>query len=169
MPGPQPILALGEKALDRGPLHRPHRLGKAGVSACARGIFGEVLFLKEGWNAGRDTIRGRLLCRRLSLASRRFLHMWMNHPLERRVASLLRRGSTLGADLPAERPLFFLHLWGAPGPWEHGPRGAESRNTDHQPIGSRAAGFLPHPLSDVSRVTLIERGGRKAIRLSDPR
>jgi hypothetical protein len=128
MLGPQPILALGEKHGPEDVFVVPALSGRREVRMRPEEYFGEVFFLKEGWNAGRDTVEDVSFVGAFPVSEPEFLHMWMNHPSN-------GESQHYYAELQPWVPIFqktvryfSYYLWGAAGPWEKGLEELRRRN-----------------------------------------
>jgi len=128
MLGPQPILALGEKHGPEDVFVVPALSGRREVRMRPEEYFGEVFFLKEGWNAGRDTVEDVSFVGAFPVSEPEFLHMWMNHPSN-------GESQHYYAELQPWVPIFqktvryfSYYLCGAAGPWEKGLEELRRRN-----------------------------------------
>ena len=128
MLGPQPILALGEKHWTEDVFVVPAKMGTREVRMRPEEYFGEVFFLEEGWNAGRDTVEDVSFVGAFPVSEPEFLHMWMNHPSNGESAHYY-------AEFQPWVPIFqktvrylSYYLWGAAGPWEKGLEELRRRN-----------------------------------------
>ncbi len=128
MLGPQPILALGEKHGTEDVFVVPALSGRREARMRPEEYFGEVFFLKEGWNAARDTVEDISFVGAFPVSEPEFLHMWMNHPSN-------GESQHYYAELQPWVPIFqktvryfSYYLWGAAGPWERGLEELRRRN-----------------------------------------
>jgi hypothetical protein len=118
MLGPQPILALGEKHWTEDVFVVPTVSGQREFRMRPEEYFGEVLFLKEGWNAGRDTEEDVCFVGAFPVSEPEFLHMWMNHPSNSESHHYYAEFQPWVPIFQKTVRYFSYYLWGAPGPWE---------------------------------------------------
>ncbi len=128
MLGPQPILALGEKHWTEDVFVVPARAGRREVRMRPEEYFGEVFFLKEGWNAGRDTVEDVSFVGAFPVSEPEFLHMWMNHPSNGESAHYYAEFQPWVPIFQKTVRYFSYYLWGAAGPWEKGLEELRRRN-----------------------------------------
>jgi hypothetical protein len=118
MMGPQPILALGEKHWTEDLFVVPAASGRREFRMRPEEYFGEVMFLKEGWNAGRDTVEDVSFVGAFPVSEPEFLHMWMNHPSNGESHHYYAEFQPWVPIFRQNVRYFSYYLWGAPGPWE---------------------------------------------------
>jgi hypothetical protein len=118
MLGPQPILALGEKHWTEDVFVVPTASGRREFRMRPEEYFGEVLFLKEGWNAGRDTAADVSFVGAFPVSEPEFLHMWMNHPSNGESHHYYAEFQPWVPIFRQNLRYFSYYLWGAAGPWE---------------------------------------------------
>ncbi|MFZ2053027.1 MAG: carboxypeptidase-like regulatory domain-containing protein [Candidatus Aminicenantales bacterium] len=118
MLGPQPILALGEKHWTEDVFIVPTVSGRREFRMRPEEYFGEVLFLKEGWNAGRDTAEDVCFVGAFPVSEPEFLHMWMNHPSNGESHHYYAEFQPWVPIFQKTVRYFSYYLWGAAGPWE---------------------------------------------------
>jgi len=128
MLGPQPILALGEKHWTEDVFVVPSKAGLREVRMRPEEYFGEVFFLKEGWNAGRDTVEDVSFVGAFPVSEPEFLHMWMNHPSNGESAHYYAEFQPWVPIFQKTVRYFSYYLWGAAGPWEKGLEELRRRN-----------------------------------------
>jgi hypothetical protein len=128
MLGPQPILALGEKHWTEDVFVVPARSGLREVRMRPEEYFGEVFFLKEGWNAGRDTVEDVSFVGAFPVSEPEFLHMWMNHPSNGESEHYYAEFQPWVPIFQKTVRYFSYYLWGAAGPWEKGLEELRKRN-----------------------------------------
>jgi hypothetical protein len=126
--GPQPILELGRRHWTEDIFIIPSLQGRREVRMRPGEYFGEVFFLKEGWNAGRDTVEDVSFVGAFPVSEPEFLHVWMNHPSN-------GESHHYYAELQPWIPIFqgtvryfSYYLWGDAGPWEKGLEELRKRN-----------------------------------------
>jgi hypothetical protein len=128
MLGPQPILALGEKHWTEDVFVVPAKSGLREARMRPEEYFGEVFFLKEGWNAGRDTVEDVSFVGAFPVSEPEFLHMWMNHPSNGESAHYYAEFQPWVPIFQKTVRYFSYYLWGAAGPWEKGLEELRRRN-----------------------------------------
>jgi len=128
MLGPQPILALGEKHWTEDVFVVPSKAGLREFRMRPEEYFGEVVFLKEGWNAGRDTVEDVSFVGAFPVSEPEFLHVWMNHPSNGESAHYYAEFQPWVPIFQKTVRYFSYYLWGAAGPWEKGLEELRRRN-----------------------------------------
>ncbi len=128
MLGPQPILALGEKHWTEDVFVVPAKTGREEVRMRPEEYFGRVYFLKEGWNAGRDTVEDVSFVGAFPVSEPEFLHVWMNHPSNGESAHYYAEFQPWVPICQKTVRYFSYYLWGAAGPWEKGLEELRRRN-----------------------------------------
>jgi hypothetical protein len=128
MLGPQPILALGREHGPEDVFVVPARNGRREVRMRPEEYFGEVFHLKEGWNAGRDTVEDVSFVGAFPVSEPEFLHMWMNHPSNGESAHYYAEFQPWVPIFQKTVRYFSYYLWGAAGPWEEGLEELRRRN-----------------------------------------
>jgi hypothetical protein len=128
MLGPQPILALGEKHGTEDVFVVPAKTGTREFRMRPEEYFGEVFFLEEGWNAGRDTAEDVSFVGAFPVSEPEFLHMWMNHPSNGESAHYYAEFQPWVPIFQKTVRYFSYYLWGAAGPWEKGLEELRRRN-----------------------------------------
>ncbi|MBN2265470.1 MAG: hypothetical protein JW775_06625, partial [Candidatus Aminicenantes bacterium] len=128
MLGPQPILALGERHWTEDVFVVPARGGRREFRMRPEEYFGEVLFVEEGWNAGRDTVEDVSFVGAFPVSEPEFLHLWMNHPSNGDSAHYYAELQPWVPIFQKTVRYFSYYLWGAAGPWENGLEELRRRN-----------------------------------------
>ncbi len=128
MLGPQPILALGKEHGPEDLFVVPAKGGRREVRMRPEEYFGEVFYLKEGWNAGRDTVDDVSFVGAFPVSEPEFLHMWMNHPSNGESAHYYAEFQPWVPIFQRTVRYFSYYLWGAAGPWEKGLEELRRRN-----------------------------------------
>ena len=128
MLGPQPILALGEKHGTEDVFVVPAKTGLREARMRPEEYFGEVFFLKEGWNAGRDTVEDVSFVGAYPVSEPEFLHMWMNHPSNGESAHYYAEFQPWVPLFRKTVRYFSYYMWAAAGPWEKGLEELRRRN-----------------------------------------
>ena len=128
MLGPQPILALGEKHGPEDVFVVPDKSGLREARMRPEEYFGQVFFLKEGWNAGRDTVEDVSFVGAYPVSEPEFLHMWMNHPSNGESAHYYAEFQPWVPLFRKTVRYFSYYMWAAAGPWEKGLEELRRRN-----------------------------------------
>jgi hypothetical protein len=126
--GPQPILALGEKHWTEDVFVVPELDGLKEYRMVTDDRFGQVMFLKEGWNAGYDTVEDVSFVGAFPVDQPLFLHMWMNHPANRDTHYYYGEFQPWVPIFQKSTMYFTYYLWGAGGAWENGVKALRALN-----------------------------------------
>ena len=126
--GPQPILALGEKHWTEDVFTVPELDGLHEYRMVTDDRFGQLMFLKEGWNAGYDTIEDISFVGAFPVDQPLFLHMWMNHPENRDTHYYYAEFQPWVPIFQNSTMYFTYYLWGAGGAWEDGVKELRKKN-----------------------------------------
>jgi len=118
--GPQPILALGDKHWTEDLFTVPEQDGLKEYSMVTDERFGQLMFLKEGWNAGYDTVEDIAFVGAFPVDQPLFLHMWMNHPANKDTHYYYAEFQPWVPIFQKSTMYFTYYLWGAGGAWEDG-------------------------------------------------
>jgi len=118
--GPQPILALGEKHWTEDIFTVPELGGLQEYRMVTDDRFGQLMFLKEGWNAGYDTVEDISFVGAFPVDQPLFLHMWMNHPANKDTHYYYAEFQPWVPIFQKSTMYFTYYLWGAGGAWENG-------------------------------------------------
>jgi hypothetical protein len=118
--GPQPILALGKKHWTEDVFTVPEQDGLKEYRMVTDERFGQLMFLKEGWNAGYDTVEDISFVGAFPVDQPLFLHMWMNHPANRDTHYYYAEFQPWVPIFQKSTMYFSYYLWGAGGKWEDG-------------------------------------------------
>jgi len=126
--GPQPILELGKNHGPEDVFTVPSLQGRREVRMRPEEYFGEVFFLKEGWNAGYDTAEDVSFVGAFPVTEPEFLHMWMNHPSNGESHHYYAEFQPWVPIFPRTVRYFSYYLWADAGPWERGLEELRKRN-----------------------------------------
>lgn len=118
--GPQPILALGKKHWTEDVFAVPELDGLKEYRMVTDDRFGQLMFLKEGWNAGYDTVEDISFVGAFPVDQPLFLHMWMNHPANKDTHYYYAEFQPWVPIFQKSTMYFTYYLWGAGGGWEKG-------------------------------------------------
>jgi hypothetical protein len=128
MIGPQPILDLGKKHWTEDAFFVPTVTGIREFHMRPEEFFGEVMSLKAGWNAGRDTVEDVCFVGAFPVSEPEFLHMWMNHPSNGESNHYYAEFQPWVPIFHGNVRYFTYYLWGAPGSWEGAVEALRQRN-----------------------------------------
>ncbi len=128
MLGPQPILELGKKHWTEDAFFVPTISGIREFHMRPEEYYGEVMALKEGWNAGRDTVEDVCFVGAYPVSEPEFLHMWMNHPSNSESNHYYAEFQPWVPIFHQNVRYFSYYLWGAPGRWEDAVEALRERN-----------------------------------------
>jgi len=126
--GPQPILALGKKHWTEDVFTVPEQDGLHEYRMVTDDRFGQLMFLKEGWNAGYDTVEDISFVGAFPVDQPLFLHMWMNHPANKDTHYYYAEFQPWVPIFQNSTMYFTYYLWGAGGAWEDGVRELRKKN-----------------------------------------
>ncbi len=126
--GPQPILALGEKHWTEDVFTVPELDGLHEYRMVTDDRFGQLMFLKEGWNAAYDTIEDISFVGAFPVDQPLFLHMWMNHPANKDTHYYYAEFQPWVPIFQNSTMYFTYYLWGAGGGWEDGVKELRKKN-----------------------------------------
>jgi hypothetical protein len=128
MLGPQPILELGRRHWTEDAFFVPTASGLREFHMRPEEFFGEVMLLKEGWNAGCDTVENVAFVGAFPVSEPEFLHMWMNHPSNGESNHYYAEFQPWVPIFHKNVRYFSYYLWGSAGPWETGVAELRKRN-----------------------------------------
>ena len=126
--GPQPILSLGKEHGVEDKIIIPDVDGLREFVMNPDRMYGMIFFLKEGWNAGYDTIEDISFVGAYPVRRPYYLHMWMN-------LSSNNDSHYPYVELQPWLPLyqnttsyFSYYMWAAAGTWKNGLQELRDRN-----------------------------------------
>jgi hypothetical protein len=126
--GPQPILELGKRHWTEDTFYVPARTGIREFKMRPEEYFGEVIDLKEGWNAGEDGIENVSFVGAFPVSEPEFLHMWMNHPSNGESHHYYAEFQPWVPIFQKNIRYFSYYLWGAAGAWTKALEALRERN-----------------------------------------
>ena len=126
--GPQPILALGKRHWTEDIFTVPELDGLHEYRMVRDDRFGQLMFLKEGWNAGYDTLEDISFVGAFPVDQPLFLHMWMNHPANKDTHYYYAEFQPWVPIFQNSTMYFTYYLWGAGGAWEDGVKELRKKN-----------------------------------------
>ncbi len=126
--GPQPILALGKDHGTEDVYTVPDLEGMKEFRMRPEEYYGQLLNLKEGWNAGYDTKEDIAFLAAYPVNQPLFLHMWMNH--DRNPDShYFYNEFQPWVPIDQKTTMYFtFYMWGHGGAWQDALKELGSRN-----------------------------------------
>ncbi|TFH27900.1 MAG: hypothetical protein E4H10_02325 [Bacteroidia bacterium] len=126
--GPQPILSLGKRHWTEDVFTVPEHFGLHEYRMVTDDRFGQLIFLKEGWNADYDTVEDISFVGAFPVDQPLFLHMWMNHPENLDTHYYYAEFQPWVPIFQNSTMYFTYYLWGAGGTWEDGLKELRKKN-----------------------------------------
>ncbi|MBS0000064.1 MAG: hypothetical protein KFF73_13880 [Cyclobacteriaceae bacterium] len=126
--GPQPILELGNRHWTEDVFIIPELDGLSEYRMKPERYYGRVFHMKEGWNAGYDTMEDITFVGAFPVTQPLFLHMWMNHPVNNDAHHYYAEFQPWTPIYQKSTMYFSYYIWGAGGPWENGVNALRDRN-----------------------------------------
>jgi hypothetical protein len=126
--GPQPILELGEKHGTEDVFIVPTKDGLAEYRMLPEGYYGRAFDIKEGWNAGYDTLGDISFVGAFPVAQPIFLHMWMNTPNNQEAPHYYNEFQPWTPIIQKSTMYFTYYLWGSGGSWQNSLNEMRKRN-----------------------------------------
>ncbi len=118
--GPQPILEIGEKHWTEDVFTVNTLDGYKEFRMRPENYYGQVIHLKEGWNAGYDSQEDITFIGAFPVKQPLFLHMWMNHPRNRDAHHYYMEFQPWTPIIQQSTMYFSYYLWGHGGHWKEG-------------------------------------------------
>jgi len=126
--GPQPILELGKSHGTEDVFTVPEMNGIKEYRMRPEEYYGKTLNIKEGWNAGYDTLEDVSFVGAFPVAQPLFLHMWMNHPSNSAMHLIIMEFQPWTPIIQKTTMYFSYYLWGSGGDWEKGVEALRKKN-----------------------------------------
>jgi len=126
--GPQPILALGKRHWTEDVYTVPELGGLREYRMVPHDRFGQVMHIREGWNAGYDTLEDISFIGAFPVDQPLFLHMWMNHPANKDTHYYYAEFQPWVPIFQKSTMYFSYYLWGAGGAYGIGLKELRERN-----------------------------------------
>jgi hypothetical protein len=126
--GPQPILELGKVHGPEDIFTAPTVTGIEQYRMRMNDYYGRMIQLKEGWNAGYDTVQDISFVGAYPVDQPLFLHMWMNHPRNGDAHYYYTEFQPWTPIVQKTTMYFSYYMWGAGGPWEDAVKALRERN-----------------------------------------
>ena len=126
--GPQPILALGKDHWTEDVFIVPDQKGLTEFRMRPEEYYGQVIHLKEGWNAGYDTKEQISFLGAFPVTEPLFLHMWMNHPVNNDSHYYYAEFQPWVPIYQKSTMYFSYYMWASGQHWKDGLKSLERRN-----------------------------------------
>jgi hypothetical protein len=126
--GPQPILELGERHWTEDVYTIPSKEGMVQLRMMPERSWGQLFYMKEGWNAGYDTRQDIAFVGAFPVSQPLFLHMFLNHPSNRDSHHYYGEFQPWVPIIQKSTMYFTYYIWGAGGPWENGVKSLREMN-----------------------------------------
>jgi len=126
--GPQPILELGKSHGTEDVFTVPEMDGINEYRMRPEKYYGKALNIKEGWNAGYDTLEDISFVGAFPVAQPLFLHMWMNHPSNSEAPHYYVEFQPWTPIIQKSTMYFSYYLWGCGGTWQNGVESLRKKN-----------------------------------------
>jgi hypothetical protein len=126
--GPQPILELGERHWTEDVYTIPSKEGMVQLRMMPERSWGQLFYMKEGWNAGYDTRQDIAFVGAFPVSQPLFLHMFLNHPSNRDSHHYYGEFQPWVPIIQKSTMYFTYYIWGAGGSWEKGVKSLREMN-----------------------------------------
>lgn len=126
--GPQPIMLLGKTHGVEDKYIFPEIEGLREYAMMPNRMYGKIMYLKEGWNAGYDTREDISFVGAFPVKRPYYMHMWMNlasNPDSRHPYAELQPWLPLYTKTTS---YFSYYMWASGGRWEDGVKAMKERN-----------------------------------------
>lgn len=128
MIAPVPVLELGTRHWTEDVFTVPEKDGLHEYRMQPERYFGRIIFLREGWDAGYDTMQDIGFVSAFPVNPPLFLHMFMNHPRNPDAHFYCHEFQPWVPILQKTTTYFTFYMWGAGGNWQNGVRELRERN-----------------------------------------
>jgi hypothetical protein len=125
---PVPVLELGAKHWTEDVFTVPSKDGLQEFRMQPERYYGRIFFLKEGWDAGYDTMEDIAFVSAFPVKPPLFLHMFMNHPVNPDAHFYCHEFQPWVPILQKTTTYFTFYMWGAGGKWQNGVKELRDRN-----------------------------------------
>ncbi len=126
--GPQPILALGKEHGTEDVYTVPDLAGTKEFRMRPEEYYGQILNLREGWNAGYDTKEQIAFLSAYPVQQPLFLHMWMNHDRNPDSHYFYNEFQPWVPIVQKTTMFFSFYMWGQGGHWMEALDSLKARN-----------------------------------------
>ena len=126
--GPQPILELGKSHGTEDVFTVPAVGGLKEYRMRPEEYYGQAIDIKEGWNAGYDTMEDISFVGAFPVAQPLFLHMWMNHPSNTDAPHYYLEYQPWTPIIQKSTMYFSYYMWASSGSWQNAVDELRKRN-----------------------------------------
>ncbi|MEY3052026.1 MAG: hypothetical protein RLY31_1811 [Bacteroidota bacterium] len=126
--GPQPILALGKEHGTEDVYTVPDMEGTKEFRMRPEEYYGQILNLREGWNAGYDSREEIAFVSAYPVQQPLFLHMWMNHDRNPDSHYFYNEFQPWVPIVQKTTMFFTFYMWGQGGHWMEALNSLQERN-----------------------------------------
>lgn len=126
--GPQPILKLGDKHGIEDIYTVPTMEGLKEYRMRPDENYGQIIHLKEGWNAGYDSIENISFVGAFPVSQPLFLHMWMNTPSNVDARYYYAEFQPWMKIIQKSTMYFSYYIWASGGSWQNAVNELRKRN-----------------------------------------
>ncbi len=128
MIAPVPVLELGKRHWTEDVFIAPETDGLKEYRMLPERYYGRVIFLKEGWDAGYDTMEDISFVAAFPVKPPLFLHMFMNHPRNPDAHFYCHEFQPWVPVFSKSTMYFTYYFWGKSGNWQEGVKSLRERN-----------------------------------------
>ncbi|HUX96526.1 MAG TPA: hypothetical protein VMV47_12410 [Bacteroidales bacterium] len=128
MIAPVPVLELGRKHWTEDVFIAPEIGGLKEYRMLPERYYGRVILLKEGWDAGYDTMEDISFVAAFPVKPPLFLHMFMNHPRNPDAHFYCHEFQPWVPIFSKSTMYFTYYFWGKSGNWQEGVKSLRERN-----------------------------------------
>ena len=128
MIAPVPVLELGKKHWTEDVFIAPDLTGLKEYRMKPEVYYGDIINLKEGWNAGYDTMEDISFVAAFPVKPPLFLHMFMNHPRNTDAHFYCHEFQPWVPIFQKSTMYFTYYFWGKGGNWQEGVKSLRERN-----------------------------------------
>ncbi|MBK9389818.1 MAG: hypothetical protein IPN68_06360 [Bacteroidetes bacterium] len=128
MIAPVPVLELGKRHWTEDVFIAPELDGLKEYRMLPERYYGRVINLKEGWDAGYDTMEDISFVAAFPVKPPLFLHMFMNHPRNADAHFYCHEFQPWVPIFQKSTMYFTYYFWGKGGNWQEGVKSLRERN-----------------------------------------
>ena len=128
MIAPVPVLELGKRHWTEDVFIAPEMDGLKEYRMLPERYYGRVIDLKEGWDAGYDTMEDISFVAAFPVKPPLFLHMFMNHPRNPDAHFYCHEFQPWVPIFQKSTMYFTYYFWGKSGNWQEGVKSLRERN-----------------------------------------
>lgn len=128
MIAPVPVLELGKRHWTEDVFITPEMDGLKEYRMLPERYYGRVIYLKEGWDAGYDTMEDISFVAAFPVKPPLYLHMFMNHPSNPDAHFYCHEFQPWVPIFQKSTMYFTYYFWGKGGNWQEGVKSLKERN-----------------------------------------